>query len=137
MKKPKKYTAHYTFEDGHWLVEVGEIPQVHTFGRTLAKAQDNVRDALALWVQADDPGALDIRHEFGGLPGHLAEAVSQANQAREKAAELSQRAQELTSQAAKELVDDLGMPVRDAARLLHVSHQRIHQLVEREKRRSA
>lgn len=137
MTKPKKYTARYTFEDGNWLVELGEIPQVHTFGRTLAKAQANIRDALALWVQADDASILDIRDDFGGLPTHLTEAVAQANQARAKAAELSERAQELTSQAAKELVDDLGMPIRDAARLLHVSHQRIHQLVQGEKRRSA
>ena len=125
----KHYTARYTLEDGDWLVEIDEIPQVHTFGRTLARAQANIRDALALWLQADDASDLDVRDEIAAIPAKLARVVAEANEARAQADELSGRAQDLTARAAQQLVGELGMSVRDAAQVLHVSHQRVHQLV--------
>lgn len=133
----RQYTVCYRFEDGDWLAEIAEIPQVHTFGRTLAKTQEHIRDALALWLQADDPASLDVVEDFTALPDGLAHVVSEANTTRQEATELSQRAQELTAQAARQLVEDLGMPVRDAARLLGVSHQRIHQLVHARRQHTA
>lgn len=135
--RPKHYTARYALEAGNWLVEIDEIPQVHTFGRTLARAQANIRDALGLWLQADDPATLDIRDEISGLPDELDGIVSDANLARAQADELSGRAQELTARAARRLVGEHGLTVRDAAQLLHVSHQRIHQLVHDPHARSA
>lgn len=128
MKK-KRYTARYTLEDGDWLVEIDEIPQVHTFGRTLARAQDNIRDALALWLQAEDQSVIEVRDEITLIPPTLAQVVAEANDARAQADELSSRAQDLTARAAQQLVGELGMTVRDAAQVLHVSHQRVHQLV--------
>lgn len=136
MKK-KPFTARYSFEDGNWIVEIAEIPQVHTFGRTLAKAQANIRDALGLWLQLTDPDTLDIRDDFASLPDELVGIVSEANDVRAKASELSDRAQELTARAAVALVRDVGMTIRDAAQLLHVSHQRVHQLVQDREARSA
>ena len=129
VKRNHKYTARYTFESGDWIVEIDQIPQVHSFGRTLARARENIRDALALWVQATDPTALRIDEEFAGLPKALIDAVTAANEARARATELAEEAQGLTAEAAKKLVADHGMSVRDAAELLHVSHQRVHQLV--------
>lgn len=129
VKKHKKYTARYTFEAGDWIVEIDEVPQVHSFGRTLARARENIRDALALWVQASDPDSLPIDEQFEGLPKGLIEVVATANETRAKATELAEEAQQLTAQAARKLVEDHGMSVRDAAELLHVSHQRVHQLV--------
>jgi len=44
---------HATFEldeFGNWIAQVTEIPQVHTFGRTLGKAREYLVDALALWL---------------------------------------------------------------------------------------
>lgn len=128
--KRKTYIARYAFEDGDWIVEVDGIPQVHTFGRTLARARENIRDALALWVQASDASALVIDEEFEGLPRSVVEAVAEANETRAKAAELSDRAHALTADAVQRLVGELGLTVRDAANLLHISHQRVHQLVE-------
>lgn len=123
------YTAHYTLDDGTWLVEMEQIPQVHSFGRTLARAQANIRDALGLWLQVDDPAALQIQDDFTGLPRDVLEAIAEANEARRRAAQLATRAQQLTAETAQRLVRDFGVTTRDAARLLHVSHQRIHQLV--------
>jgi predicted RNase H-like HicB family nuclease len=129
VKKNQKYTARYTFEAGDWIVEIEQIPQVHSFARTLARARENIRDALALWVQATDPTSLRIDEEFVGLPKGLIEAVAAANEVRARATQLAEAAQGLTAEAAKQLVDEHGMSVRDAAELLHVSHQRVHQLV--------
>ncbi|HUZ10387.1 MAG TPA: type II toxin-antitoxin system HicB family antitoxin [Acidimicrobiales bacterium] len=133
----KHYTARYDFEEGDWLVEIAEIPQVHTFGRTLAKARANVRDALGLWLRAEDPTSLDIKEEFSGIPADLAGQVSEASQSRVRANELLSRSQQLTAAAARRLVDELGMSTRDAAELLGVSHQRIHQLLHQPRARSA
>jgi predicted RNase H-like HicB family nuclease len=136
MRK-KHYTARYNFEDGDWLVEIVEIPQVHTFGKTLAKARANVRDALGLWLRAEDSAVLDIDEEFDGIPGDLAVVVADASESRARANELSARAQELTEVAARRLVEDIGLSTRDAAELLGISHQRIHQLVHDQQLRSA
>lgn len=130
VMRKKSYTARYAFEDGDWIVEIDGIPQVHSFGRTLARARDNIRDALALWVQATDPAGLVISEQFEGLPQSVVDVVAEANQTRVEAAELSDRAQALTADAVRRLVGELGMTVRDAANLLHISHQRVHQLVE-------
>ncbi len=129
MKKNQKYTARYTFENGDWIVEIDQVPQVHSFGRTLARARESIRDALALWVQAADPDLLAIDEEFEGLPKGLIDVVMAANLTRAKATELAEEAQGLTAQAAKRLVAEHGMSVRDTAELLHLSHQRVHQLV--------
>ena len=127
--RKRRYTARYTFEAGDWVVEIDELPQVHSFGRTLARARENIRDALALWVQADDPSALEIEEQFDGIPEGLVAAVLEANDKRARATALAEQAQQLTSEAARRLVVDHGMSVRDVAELLHVSHQRVHQLV--------
>ncbi len=133
----KHHTARYTLEGGDWLVEVAEVPQVHSFGRTLARAQTNIRDALSLWVQAEDPSVLDIRDDFAGLPAAVVEEIAEASKVREEAAALTARSQELTAHAAQQLVGTLGVTVRDAAHLLHISHQRVHQLVREDQARSA
>ena len=68
---------------------------------------------------------LDIRDDFAGLPEQVLEEIAEATKIREQAAELTSRAQELTARAARLLVGNFGVTVRDAARLLHVSHQRV------------
>jgi len=129
MRK-KRYTARFNFEDGAWLVEIEEIPQVHTFGRTLAKARANVRDALGLWLQAEHPATLDIRDQFVDFSDELTAVVAEANAIRVLLTETSDRAQGLTARASQMLVGEMGLSVRDAAELLHISHQRVHQLVQ-------
>ncbi|HVE45416.1 MAG TPA: type II toxin-antitoxin system HicB family antitoxin [Acidimicrobiales bacterium] len=133
----KPYTAHYRFEDGDWIVEVDEIPQVHTFATSLAKAQAHIREALALWLQVEDTTSLSLDERYEGLPENLLDVVAQANAARAQASELSDRAQQLTASPARSLIVDLGMSGRGAARLLGVSHQRVHQLVHQDQARSA
>ncbi|HZT95839.1 MAG TPA: type II toxin-antitoxin system HicB family antitoxin [Chloroflexota bacterium] len=130
MTARKWYTARYTLEDGYWLVEIDEIPQVHSFARTLESAQSNIRDALGLWLHAPDPGSIQIHDEITGLPPDVSQAIVEADRSRKRAAELSARAQELTAHAAETLVGTLGLSIRDAGRILKISHQRVHQIVQ-------
>ena len=54
-EQSRQWTEQYRYdrEDGVWLAHVEEIPEVHTYGSTLAEAETRLRDALALWLQVD------------------------------------------------------------------------------------
>jgi predicted transposase YdaD len=63
------------------------------------------------------------------LPDEIGEQVKAAHEARGRAATEQRRAQEATVEAARDLVDRLGLSVRDAAQVLGLSHQRVQQLL--------
>jgi predicted RNase H-like HicB family nuclease len=123
-----RYTAEYRLdEDGKaWLVQIREIPPCHTYGRSVAQARRRVREALRLFVADADTAELvdDVQ-----LPGEIGERVAAAQDARARARAEQAHAQEATLQAAHDLVDRLGLSVRDAAELLGLSHQRVQQLL--------
>lgn len=50
------WTAHYRYdrEERVWLAQVAEIPEVHTYGPTLQRAEAYLREALALWLEVDE-----------------------------------------------------------------------------------
>ena len=127
------YTVRYEFDGQHWVVELEEIPQVHTFARTLAKADANIRDALALWLDVPNPDALKIVPDLRLDPAAV-DVVSRANRARFEAHERTQEAAKLAREAALVLVDKLHVSLRDAGFLLGVSHQRVAQLLDDAKR---
>lgn len=59
---------HRDAEGSAWLAEVAEEPRVHTYGRTLAAATENIREALALWLEVEaggevHPAGLDVTVE--------------------------------------------------------------------------
>jgi predicted RNase H-like HicB family nuclease len=123
-----RYTAEYRLdEDGKtWLVEIREVPPCHTYGSSVAQARRRVREALRLFVADADTAELvdDVQ-----LPREIGEHVAAAQDARARAQAEQARAQEATLQAAHDLVDRLGLSVRDAAELLGLSHQRVQQLL--------
>lgn len=130
-------TYHATFEldqSGEWLAQIDEIPEVHTFGRTLGKAQEYVLDALALWLNvpvAHVKGSV-IFHETI-LPSNIQQTIDDAVATRELAFAATNNANEFLANAAVALVDGARLSMRDAARILGVSHQRVQQLVARRK----
>jgi predicted RNase H-like HicB family nuclease len=114
-------------EEGFWLVELIEEPRVHTYGRTLAKARDHIRDATALWFEvAPDAFILveDIR-----LPKPVKATVDRARKERAKAQAVQEAAAGATQKAARALVEEGRLSVRDAADILGLSHQRVQQLL--------
>lgn len=111
---------------GRWLAHVPSVAGCHTHGRTLAQTRERIREALTLWVENADTAELVEKLR---LPeGALAE-IRRSRLARSRAERERARATESTGEAARMLVGDLGLSVRDAAALLGLSHQRVQQLV--------
>lgn len=139
MKKPRILHAQYERQpDGTWLASLREEPRVRTFGRTLDRAEESLRDAAAIWC-ADDLEGVVWSHAYFGLPADVFEPLFEARalapvyepviEARGVAEENQRRALDLLAKAAKELTNVYGLGRRDTARLLHVSHQRVSQLL--------
>ena len=111
--------------DDAWLVDVEEMPDVHTFGRTLEEAAVNAREAIAVTVDVDESD-VELEEHF---------AVAEVDV--EELAEMRDRAQELheiylsRQRAAALRLAEAGVSRRDSARMLGVSHQRVQQLVAR------
>lgn len=131
--KPKtEYHARFELDpSGNWLASLVEIPQVQTFGKSLGKARENLLDALALWLGQH---VVDLRAsvslvESVSLPGQAQAAVDLARGAREILDAVTREFNDLTAAASLALVDDAHLSVRDAASMLDISHQRVHQIV--------
>ncbi len=123
------YTAVYQRDaHGMWLVELLEEPRVHTYGRTLAKARENIRDATALWFETE-PDSLTLVDDVR-LPPKARTSAARAHQARLRATAAQEAAATATKAAAVALVRDGQLSVRDAAEILGLSHQRVQQLME-------
>lgn len=133
--EPRELTAVYERDrDGYWLVELAEEPRVHSYGRTLTKARAHILDAAALFYEAD-PERLVVVDDVR-IPSGVLAAVEAARAARGQAQRSARDADTATRAAAAALVNTAGLSVRDAAELLGVSHQRVHQILERPERSS-
>lgn len=113
-------------ESGTWIVSVPGVRGCHSYGRSLHQARARIREALALWV--DDAERAELEEEIR-LPAHARRAVERSRRAREDAETERERATAATIAAARTLVEDLELGLRDAADLLGLSHQRVQQLV--------
>jgi predicted RNase H-like HicB family nuclease len=112
-------------EDGWWVGKVKEVAGVLTQGRSLATIKKRIRDALSLAV--DDAAKADLVLDVK-LPAQARKAVEKLREAQERSDREQARALELARRAARELAK--AMSVRDAGEVLHVTGQRVQQLVE-------
>ncbi|TMK26105.1 MAG: type II toxin-antitoxin system HicB family antitoxin [Actinobacteria bacterium] len=126
MKDRKYRVVFERDESGAWIARVPSVRGCHTHGRTLDQARRRIREALGLWVDDADRAELveDIR-----LPTSIKEVISRSRESRREAENRRAKAQEATSRAARTLVDDLHLGLRDTAELLGLSHQRVQQLI--------
>lgn len=121
------YTARLEQEkDGRWSVELAEEPRVHTWGKTIDQALHRMREAAALWFETDEE-AIDLIPR-PVLPKAAMKTLEQARQAREQARHADDLAAKRTKAAATTLARR-GISLRDAAAILGLSHQRVHQLL--------
>ena len=127
MTTSKTYTAIYDHDadDNAWNVRIKGLDGCQTYGRSIRQAQSRIREALALWLDAP-PVELRVRDQF---PAELASVADDVVRARSAAERAGAKAQQQTVEAVKALTD-LGLSRRDAAELLGLSHQRVHQLLE-------
>ena len=127
MTSSKTYTAIYDYDadDSAWNVRIKGLTGCQTYGRSIRQAQSRIREALALWLDTDS-ARLSVRDQFPAALASVADDVLRARSAAERA---GAKAQQQTIEAVKSLTD-LGLSRRDAAELLGLSHQRVHQLLE-------
>lgn len=113
---------------GVWTVEVANLRGVHTWGRTIEQARSRLRDALALWL--DDARAArsaEMSEEFR-LPREIQSSVHSARELRQSADRLVEKSQAALREAVRKLIDEQHLSVRDAAEVLGLSFQRVHQI---------
>jgi len=121
------YKVIYERDDNDtWIADIPSVPGCHTFGRTIREARRMIRDALSLLV--DDAWTAEFDEEIV-LPEDAENAVRQSQEARQRLTADQAEAVRRNREAAEKLVRELGMPLRDAADLLGLSHQRIQQLL--------
>ena len=127
MTTSKTYTAIYDYDpdDNAWNVRIKGLAGCQTYGRSIRQAQSRIREALALWLDAP-PVEPRVRDQF---PAELASVADDVVRARSAAERAGAKAQQQTVEAVKALTD-LGLSRRDAAELLGLSHQRVHQLLD-------
>lgn len=133
------YTAEVERDDaGNWIASVPALRGVHTHARTLASLRRYLQDAIALWLEVGlldagnpdphvDPESITVELQVK-LPARARRAADTARRRRERARGAEAEAAAATREAARALVDS-GLSRRDAAEVLELSHQRVHQLL--------
>jgi predicted RNase H-like HicB family nuclease/predicted RNA binding protein YcfA (HicA-like mRNA interferase family) len=117
-------------ESGWWVATVRGVRGCHTQGRTVDEARRRIREALELFV--DDARKAPIVDDVK-LPSAATRAIRAYATLRRKADEEDRRAARAARRAVRVLrTGKLKMSARDAARLLGLSHQRVHQLTQEE-----
>ena len=129
MAEPIMSTFHVIYErdeSGWWVASVRELVGCHTQGRTVDEARRRVREAMALFVAHARSAELVDNVK---LPATAAKAIRTYVTLRKRADQQDRRASLAARRAVRLLRGGkLKMSARDAARLLGVSHQRVHQL---------
>jgi len=114
--------------DGTWFVTAPEVRGAHSHGRTIAKAIENIREAIAVMTDDLSPDDFDVE-EHVQMPATTRRALERAHSTRRKTeAAIAESA--LATRAALERLERTfpGLGVRDQARLLRLSFQRVQQL---------
>ncbi len=117
--------------DGWWIASIPRVKGCHTQGRTIEEARRRIRSALSVcedegWNERKARAAKlvdDVR-----LPPDVRAALDRSRDARAQAERVVEEAQGATLDALRRLLKDLGLSERDAAPLLGLSHQRVHQI---------
>jgi predicted RNase H-like HicB family nuclease len=117
-----RYTAVCTREEGAWVIEVPELPKVHTWAPDLRRARKHAAEAIAVWLDVD-PSDVDVELDVSGAD----EELHQLRADRVALDEAKAAAAYATARAVHRLAS-LGVSDRDAAVAVGLSHQRIQQL---------
>jgi len=131
MVEPAMSTYHVVYkrdETGWWVASVKEVRGCHTQGRTVDEARRRIREALDLFVEGAPSAKLvdDVR-----LPAQATRAIRAYEALRKSAEHQNRRAAHAARFAVRVLrTGTLKMSARDAANVLGMSHQRVHQLAQ-------
>jgi predicted RNase H-like HicB family nuclease len=124
-------TYHVTYErdeSGWWVASVRGLRGCHTQGRTVDEARRRIVEAMELFI--DHARSAKIVDEVK-LPAAAKKAIRAYTTLRRKAEQEDRRAALAARRAVRVLRGGrLKMSARDAARMLGLSHQRVHQLAQ-------
>ena|ERR1700733_403783 len=131
MVKKSMRSYHVTYErdeSGWWVASVRGVRGCHTQGRTVDEARRRVREALSLFDE--DAASADFIDQVK-LPAAVRKAILEYSNLRRRADAEDKRASAAARRAVRVLQGGkLKMSARDAAALLGLSHQRVHQLAQ-------
>jgi predicted RNase H-like HicB family nuclease len=133
VEKVKTYRVVAERSGKWWAAHVPEVQGVHTQARRLEQIEAEAREAIALMLDVEPQNiAVVVEPKLPDDVGALVRAVFAAHVAAESA-QLKER--EAAHEAARALVVDLGLPQRDAGKILGVTHQRVQQILSGPRRR--
>ena len=110
-----------------WIIEV-EDPDVAGQARTLAAAQQEARELIAVWLDVPVE-SVAVTMDYSAIDPEASRLVAQARATQATADDMIRDAALDRRQAARRLVRDGGLSLRDAAAVLGVSFARVQQLV--------
>jgi predicted RNase H-like HicB family nuclease len=126
-------TYHVTYErdeSGWWVASVRGLRGCHTQGRTVDEARRRIIEAMELFI--DNARGAKIVDDLK-LPAAAKKAIRAYVTLRRRAEQEDRRAALAARRAVRALRGGrLKMSARDAARVLGLSHQRVHQLTQHE-----
>ena len=130
----QRYVARCRRVDGWWAVEVydeqgSRVKGAHTQARRLDQVEGLVREVVSLLLDLPE-AMIEVRLD-PELRADLKQEVERARALRDEADRAQREAADAVAKAANDLVREERLTVRDAGRILDLSHQRIDQLVRK------
>jgi predicted RNase H-like HicB family nuclease len=123
----KTFTAHCTRTGGWWAISVPDADGLWTQAKRLDQVEEMAREAIGAVLDLDDD-EIQVRVEVDLDDRALAEAVANVRHLRAEAERLQHEASDQMAEAVHLLRDKADLPMRDVAKLLGVSHQRVGQI---------
>ena len=111
---------------GRWVASVREVEGCHTQGRTIAQTRERIREALGLFIEGADRAELVDHIKVSAA---LRKVIARYRATRRQADALASQVAAEARSAARALAGEK-LSRRDAAEVLGLSHQRVHQLLE-------
>ena len=125
----KRFTVVYERDEtGWWAAQVKDAPEAITQGRTLAEARRRIRVALGLALGSDVAARQATLVDDVRLPPDARRAITAVVKSRSRLEKDKELLAKAMNEATTQLLDTVGLSVRDTGELLELSHQRIQQL---------
>ena len=133
MKQAKLYRLIVEREPGWWIIRIPEL-DLTTQARRLQDVERNSREAIAALLDVDI-ASFDVEEHLQPPPSVVRE-LDEARALMDRAAVLREESADRIGIAVEKLIKEFGLTMREAGKLLGLSHQRVAQLVERARRAS-
>jgi predicted RNase H-like HicB family nuclease len=126
----KTFTARCTRAGGWWAISVPAADGLWTQAKRLDQIEAMAREAIGAVLDLDDD-QIEVRVEVDLDDPALDETVENVRHLRAEAERLRHEASQQMAEAVHLLRDKADLPMRDVAKLLGVSHQRVGQIARR------